>query len=97
LVINISAIIFSWILTYLIPQGQYQRITDPDSGITEGMIMDTLVYSLFSPLQYLTPAISGFLMMVSHALLHFPIPSYTGASRNDHAHINAVVRFDRTL
>ncbi len=45
--------------------------------LTEGMIMDTLVYALFSPLQFLPPAISGFLMMVSHTLLHFPIPSYT--------------------
>ncbi|SDE78352.1 C4-dicarboxylate anaerobic carrier [Pricia antarctica] len=34
-VIIISVIILSWILTYLIPQGAYQGITDPESDITE--------------------------------------------------------------
>lgn len=34
-VIIISVIILSSILTYLIPQGAYQRVTDPESGITE--------------------------------------------------------------
>lgn len=33
-VIIISVIILSWILTYLIPQGTYQRVTDSESGIT---------------------------------------------------------------
>lgn len=34
-VIIMTAIILSWILTYLIPQGAYQRVTDPESGLTE--------------------------------------------------------------
>ncbi|MBA4746260.1 MAG: YfcC family protein [Muricauda sp.] len=46
--------------------------------LKDGMIMDTIVYGLFGPLQYLPPAASGVLMMVSHSLLHFPVPSYSG-------------------
>lgn len=46
--------------------------------LTEGMIMDTIVYGLFGPLQNFSPATSGILMMVSHSILHFPVPSYSG-------------------
>ena len=46
--------------------------------LTEGMIIDTIVYGLFSPLKDLSPSISAVLMMFSHAILHFPIPSYSG-------------------
>ena len=33
-VIVISVIVLAWVLTYLIPQGTYQRVTDPESGLT---------------------------------------------------------------
>jgi uncharacterized ion transporter superfamily protein YfcC len=46
--------------------------------LREGMIIDTIIYALFGPLQYLDPSISALLMMVSHAVLHLPIPSYSG-------------------
>lgn len=46
--------------------------------LKEGMIIDTIVYALFGPLQYLDTAVSALLMMVSHAVLHLPIPSYSG-------------------
>jgi len=34
-VVILVVIVFAWVLTYLIPQGEYQRITNIDSGITE--------------------------------------------------------------
>lgn len=46
--------------------------------LREGMIIDSVVYGLFGPLQYLSPAASGVVMMVSHYVLHFPLPSYSG-------------------
>ncbi|WP_067029181.1 YfcC family protein [Allomuricauda sp. CP2A] len=46
--------------------------------LKEGMIMDTIVYGLFGPLKYLSPSVSAVFMMVSHSLLHFPVPSYSG-------------------
>ncbi len=46
--------------------------------LREGMIMDTIVYGLFGPLENFSPGVSGVLMMVSHVLLHFPVPSYSG-------------------
>lgn len=46
--------------------------------LTEGLIMDTIVYGLFGPLQNFPPMASGVLMMVSHSMLHFPVPSYSG-------------------
>lgn len=46
--------------------------------LSEGSIMDTIVYGLFGPLKDLPPSISGVLMMASHTVLHFPIPSYSG-------------------
>lgn len=46
--------------------------------LQEGQIIDTIVYGLFTPLQHLPPVISAMLMMVSHCLLHFPVPSTSG-------------------
>jgi len=46
--------------------------------LKDGMVMDTIVYGLFGPLQSFSPAVSGILMMVSHTFLHFPVPSYSG-------------------
>ena len=46
--------------------------------LKEGMIIDTIVYGLFGPLKHLPPALSAVLMMVSHSILHFPMPSTSG-------------------
>jgi len=46
--------------------------------LKEGMIIDTIVFSLFGPLQNVSATVSGVLMMISHLILHFPIPSYSG-------------------
>ena len=46
--------------------------------MSEGFIVDTIVFGLFSPLQNVPPSISAVLMMISQAILHFPIPSYSG-------------------
>ena len=46
--------------------------------LKEGMIMDTIVYGLFTPLQYLPKGVSALGMMVAQAFLHLPIPSYSG-------------------
>jgi uncharacterized ion transporter superfamily protein YfcC len=46
--------------------------------LSEGSIVDTIVYGLFSPLKNVSPSASAVLMMISHSILHFPIPSYSG-------------------
>ncbi len=46
--------------------------------LKEGMVIDSIVYGLFGPLQYLPASFSAVLMMLSHSVLHFPIPSYSG-------------------
>jgi uncharacterized ion transporter superfamily protein YfcC len=46
--------------------------------LSEGLIIDTIVYGLFGPLKNVPASISAVLMMVSHTILHFPIPSYSG-------------------
>tara|TARA_R110002050_G_scaffold140365_2_gene265064 strand:+ start:84 stop:653 length:570 start_codon:yes stop_codon:yes gene_type:complete len=46
--------------------------------LKEGMIIDSIVHALFGPLQYLPASLSAVLMMISHSILHFPIPSYSG-------------------
>ena len=46
--------------------------------LSEGSIVDTIVYGLFSPLKHVSPSVSAVLMMFSHSILHFPIPSYSG-------------------
>ena len=46
--------------------------------LSEGIIIDTIVYGLFAPLENVPTTISAILMMFSHSILHFPIPSYSG-------------------
>jgi uncharacterized ion transporter superfamily protein YfcC len=46
--------------------------------LSEGVIIDTIVYGLFGPLKKVPSSLSAVLMMVSHTILHFPIPSYSG-------------------
>lgn len=46
--------------------------------LSDGLVIDTIVYGLFTPLQHLPKSISAVLMMISHTVLHFPIPSYSG-------------------
>jgi uncharacterized ion transporter superfamily protein YfcC len=46
--------------------------------LKEGMIIDSIIYGLFTPLQYVSPVLSILGMMVSQSLLHFVIPSYSG-------------------
>ena len=46
--------------------------------LDEGIIIDTMVYGLFEPLQDLPLAISAVGMTVSQALLHIPVPSNSG-------------------
>lgn len=46
--------------------------------LSEGSIVDTIIYGLFSPLKNVSPSVSAILMMFSHSILHFPIPSYSG-------------------
>ncbi len=46
--------------------------------LKDGVIIDTIVYGLFSPLQYVPKQVSAVLMMISHSVLHFPISSYSG-------------------
>ncbi len=42
------------------------------------MILDSIIYGLFAPMQYLPKSLSAVSMMFSQALLHFPVPSYSG-------------------
>jgi uncharacterized ion transporter superfamily protein YfcC len=42
------------------------------------MIIDTIVYSLFTPLKNVPPSLSAVLMMVAHSILDFPVPSTSG-------------------
>ncbi|MEX0843999.1 MAG: Na+/H+ antiporter NhaC family protein [Balneolaceae bacterium] len=46
--------------------------------LEEGIIIDSIVYGLFNPLQDLPTAIAAFGMTLSHALIHIPIPSASG-------------------
>jgi uncharacterized ion transporter superfamily protein YfcC len=46
--------------------------------LKQGMIIDTIIYGLFAPMQYLPKSFAAISMMVSQALLHFPVPSYSG-------------------
>ena len=46
--------------------------------LKEGMIIDSIVHALFAPLHSLPPSFSGVIMMFSHFVLHFPLPSYSG-------------------
>ncbi|MGB5227224.1 YfcC family protein [Eudoraea sp.] len=46
--------------------------------LERGMIIDTLIYGLFTPMQYLPTSLSAISMMVSQSLLHLVVPSYSG-------------------
>ncbi len=46
--------------------------------LKEGFIIDSIIYGLFTPLQYVSPMLSAIGMMCSQAFLHLMIPSYSG-------------------
>ena len=46
--------------------------------LERGMIIDSIIYGLFTPMQYLPKSLSAISMMVSQSLLHFVVPSYSG-------------------
>jgi uncharacterized ion transporter superfamily protein YfcC len=46
--------------------------------LKEGLIIDSIIYGLFTPLQYVPPILSAFGMMLSQAVLHVALPSYSG-------------------
>ena len=46
--------------------------------LEQGMIIDTIVNAMFTPLQYLPTTLSALGMMVSHFFIHFPLPSVSG-------------------
>ena len=46
--------------------------------LEKGMITDTIIYGLFTPLQYFPKSLAAVSMMVSQSLLHFPVSSYSG-------------------
>jgi uncharacterized ion transporter superfamily protein YfcC len=46
--------------------------------LKEGMVIDTIIYGLFTPMQYLPKSLAAVSMMVSQSLLHFPVSSYSG-------------------
>lgn len=46
--------------------------------LKQGMIIDSIIYGLFTPMQYLPKSLAAISMMVSHTALHFPVSSYSG-------------------
>ncbi len=46
--------------------------------LEKGFIIDSIIYGLFTPLQYLPKSISAVAMLYSQALLHIVVPSYSG-------------------
>ena len=46
--------------------------------LQKGIIIDSIVYGIFTPLQFLPVSLSAITMMFSQLLLHYPIPSYSG-------------------
>ncbi len=46
--------------------------------LKEGVIIDSIIYGLFTPLQYVSPLLSMLGMMISQSFLHILIPSYSG-------------------
>lgn len=46
--------------------------------LTEGQVIDTIIYGLFTPMEDLPASGSALGMMFSQALLHFPVSSYSG-------------------
>jgi len=46
--------------------------------LQNGLIIDTIIHGLFTPLQYLPRSLAAVSMMIAQSLLHFPVPSYSG-------------------
>ena len=46
--------------------------------LEKGMITDTIIYGLFTPMQYFPKSLAAVSMMVSQSILHFPVSSYSG-------------------
>lgn len=46
--------------------------------LKEGVIIDSIIYGLFTPLQNLPTSLSAIGMMVSHSFFHIAVPSYSG-------------------
>ena len=46
--------------------------------LKEGMIIDSIIFGLFTPMQYLPKSLAAISMMLSQSLLHFPVSSYSG-------------------
>lgn len=46
--------------------------------LQDGRIVDTLVHSMFLPIENLPPTLSAVAMMFGHAALHIPVPSSSG-------------------
>jgi len=46
--------------------------------LKQGMIIDTIIHGLFTPMQYLPKSLAAISMMISQSLLHIPVPSYSG-------------------
>ncbi|REE83683.1 putative ion transporter superfamily protein YfcC [Lutibacter oceani] len=46
--------------------------------LKEGMVIDSIIYGLFTPMQYLPKSMAAISMMISQAALHFPVTSYSG-------------------
>ena len=46
--------------------------------LKEGMIIDSIIYGLFTPLQHVSPIVSAIGMMCSQAALHLLVPSTSG-------------------
>ncbi len=45
--------------------------------LKEGLIIDSIIYGLFTPLQYVPPILSAIGMMCAQSILHIVIPSYS--------------------
>ncbi|PHS53228.1 MAG: hypothetical protein COB01_04610 [Lutibacter sp.] len=46
--------------------------------LKQGMIIDSIIYGLFTPMQYLPKSLAAVSMMASQSVLHFPVSSYSG-------------------
>ena len=46
--------------------------------LKQGMIIDSIIYGLFKPMQYLPKSLAAISMMISQSLLHFPVSSSSG-------------------
>ena len=46
--------------------------------LEKGVIIDTIVHGLFTPMEGLPASLSAIGMLAAQALLHFPVPSYSG-------------------